>query len=276
MHGTGLQLPLACSLVAGFLFIRLFPLSRYYTNRLQGYALFLYSVTAGLFLLIIASAVVYYARSWQIVDVEAAHRFIRAVLPVPHAGKSLVALIIGVVLPIVSRLVSLDAYMNLVIEKKGDPLEVLLRRAFGQSREVSVTLRSGKAYVGRIADLFNPAYDVQYIELFLTHSGYRTEASKRLVLLNDYREKTEEVYTQRLAERVEFYAHDFPEQDFDWWLAKAEDDLVQQTGIERELSAYQVVIPTSEVVSVSYFDYELYKVFEDEESATDGTVDHST
>ena len=108
MHGTGLQFPLACSLVAGFLLIRLFPLTRYYTNRQQGYALFLSSITAGLFLLIIASVVVHYARNWQIVDVEAAHRFIHAVLPVPHAGKSLVALIIGVVLPIVSRLVSLD------------------------------------------------------------------------------------------------------------------------------------------------------------------------
>jgi hypothetical protein len=276
VHGTGLQLPLACSLVAGFLLIRLFPLTRYYTNRQQGYALFLSSITAGLFLLIIASAVVHYARNWQIVDVEAAHRFIHAVLPVPHAGKSLVALIIGVVLPVVSWLVSLDAYMNFVIEMKGDPLEVLLRRAFGQSREVSVTLRSGKAYVGRIADLFNPSYDVQYIELFLTHSGYRTETEKRLVLPNDYREKTEEVYTQRLAERVRFYAHDFPEQDFDWWLAKAEGDLVQQTGIERELSAYQVVIPTSEVVSVSYFDHELYEMFKGDESSVDSTTGHST
>ena len=83
---------------------------------------------------------------------------------------------------------------TLTLEKKGDPLEVLLRRAFGQSREVSVTLHSGKAYVGRIADLFNPAYDVQYIELFLTHSGYRTEADKRLVLVNDYREKAGEIF----------------------------------------------------------------------------------
>ncbi len=108
MHGTGLQLPLACSLVAGFLIIRLLPLTRYYTNRQQGYALFLLSITAGLSLLIIASPVVYYARSWQIVDVEAVHRFIHAVLPVPHAGKSLVTLILGVALPVVSWLVSKD------------------------------------------------------------------------------------------------------------------------------------------------------------------------
>ncbi len=276
MHGAGLQLPLACSLVAGFLLIRLFPLTRYYTNRQQGYTLFLSSITAGLFLLIIASTVVHYARNWQIVDVEAAHSFIHAVLPVPHAGKSLVALIIGAVLPVVSWLVPFNIYMNFVIERKGDPLEVLLRRAFGQSWEVSVTLRSGKVYVGRIDNLFNPSYDVQYIELFLTHSGYRTEADKRLVLLNDYEEKTEEVYTQRLAERVRFYAHDFPEQDFDWWLAKAEGDLVQQTGIERELSTYQVVIPTSEVVSVSYFDRELYERFKGDGSAADSTTGHST
>ncbi len=271
MHGTGLQLPLACSLVAGFLFIRLFPLSRYYTNRLQGYALFLYSVTAGLFLLIIASAVVYYTRSWQIVDVEAAHRFIHAVLPVPHAGKSLITLIISVALPAASKVVSsffspLSAYtyMNLVIEKKGDPLEVLLRRAFGQSREVSVTLHSGKAYVGRIADLFNPAYDVQYIELFLTHSGYRTEADKRLVLVNDYREKAGEIFEQRLRDRIEFYRQRNPDGDFETWFNRAKNDLMQHSDIEGALSAYQVVIPTSEVVSVSYFDHELYEAFEDD------------
>ncbi len=106
--------------------------------------------------------------------------------------------------------------MNFVIGFKGDPLEVLLRRSFERGREISVTLRSEKVYVGYLDALFNPSYDVNYIEPSLTHSGYRTETEKRLVLTNDYREKTEEVYTQRLAERVEFYARDFPEQDFDW------------------------------------------------------------
>ena len=277
MQGAGLQFPIACSLVAGFLLIRPFPFSRYYTNRQQGYALLLSVITAGLVLFVAASVVTHSAftlQNSQYVDAEGWRRLAQNILPFPHAGKSLLTLILGVVLPVCSWIIPRDWYMNLVIELKADPLEVVLRRAFSQGRAISVTLRTGKVYVGYLHVLFNPYYDVNYIELYLTHSGYRTEAEKRLELVNDYRDKAEEIYLQRLAERVEFYRQRNLNDDFDSWFEQAQNDLREHQDVEDELSGYQVVIPISEIISVSYFEHELYEAFENtkERSDSDGTA----
>ena len=93
------------------------------------------------------------------------------------------------------------------------------------------------------------------------------------MLVNDYREKAEEVFEERLQKRIETYERHDPDADVETWFTQAENDLMQQTDIERALSAYQVIIPPSEVVSVSYFDRVLYEAFE--EASADRTAENT-
>jgi hypothetical protein len=96
--------------------------------------------------------------------------------------------------------------MNWVFDRKkelrrtiagwNDYLELLLTQALDETRQVSITLKNGKVYVGFVVQTFDPAYDRKYLVVLPTMSGYREATTHRLEFITDYTR----VYQQLIAE----------------------------------------------------------------------------
>lgn len=100
-----------------------------------------------------------------------------------------------------------------------------------ETRQVSVTLRNRKVYVGFVVRTFDPAYDRKYVIILPTMSGYRAEPTHTMTFDTDYTR----VYQALLAE--------------------------DESRLVRGVEDFQVVIPVAEVVSANLFDWEAYLRF---------------
>jgi len=119
------------------------------------------------------------------------------------------------------------------IEAWNDYLEELLNQAQAETRQVSLTLKNGKVYVGFVVRTFDPAYDRKYIIVLPTMSGYRTEPTHEVKFTTDYTR----VYQALMRE--------------------------DQSRLVRGVNDFQVVVPVSEVLSANLFDWDAYSRFND-------------
>ncbi len=79
-----------------------------------------------------------------------------------------------------------------VIENKQDPLEILLRDAIESDRPISVSVKSGKVYIGRLVSSLDPAYGVQSLTLSRSYSGHRDRETSAFHLDIDYEQVLED------------------------------------------------------------------------------------
>jgi hypothetical protein len=119
------------------------------------------------------------------------------------------------------------------INEWNDYLEVLLERALRETRQVSVSTRSSKVYIGFVTSNFDPAYERKFIRLLPTSSGYRDSDTQELVLTTDYAK----VYQQIIQQNNAFL------------LGGVED--------------FQIVIPVAEIASANLFDPSAYQRFQE-------------
>jgi len=117
-----------------------------------------------------------------------------------------------------------------VIQEWGDHLEVLFDRAITENRQISITLKSGKVYIGFVLENFDPAYDRKYVTILPTASGYRSEADQGLVLTTPY----SDVYLR----------------------------IMESERKDISISHFRVVIPVAEVQSANLFDWDAYDEFQ--------------
>jgi hypothetical protein len=110
-------------------------------------------------------------------------------------------------------------------------MEELLADSQEDTRQVSITLKNRKVYVGFVVRTFDPAYDRKYVVILPTMSGYRAESTHRLTFDTDYTR----VYQALIAE--------------------------DESRLVRGVEDFQVVVPVSEVVSANLFDWEAYQRF---------------
>jgi len=128
-----------------------------------------------------------------------------------------------------------DAELRRAIKEWGDYLEVLFDGALNDTRQVSITTKSGKFYIGFITRNFDPAYERKYVTVLPTASGYRDTSSQVFRFTANYTK----VYQQLLEKEPGFL------------LTHAED--------------FQIVIPVAEIRSANVFDPEVYELFRAEE-----------
>jgi hypothetical protein len=163
-------------LLGGYIFVRRCYLTRYTALRSENYRLILLSAEFGVYFLVVAAVVRYFFNLLaQAVPFIAYLNDIRhAILPFDYSGTALLAFVLGLVMwrP-VNYLYDKNGEVDKAIAKKGDPLEVLLKKAMDGSRPVLLTMQSGKVYVGQVNINFNPAYEVQSIKISPILSGYR-------------------------------------------------------------------------------------------------------
>jgi hypothetical protein len=215
-------------LLGGYVFISYWNYTRFSARRYSGERLLFHAALAGVFLLVLSYTIVLLlsealpslAATWQ--------RWV----PFKHSGTSLGALLLGATLwwPL-NFAYGKKRELRRTISDWNDYLEELLTDALDSTRQVSITLNSGKVYVGFVVRTFDPAYDRKYIVILPTMSGYRAATTHRLVFDTDYTR----VYQALMDE--------------------------DESRLVRGVNDFQIVVPVSQVVSANLFDWEAYQRF---------------
>jgi hypothetical protein len=112
-----------------------------------------------------------------------------------------------------------------VLENEGDRLELLLARAFAESKPLLVTLANGKVYLAGLLLDFAPVFDRKHLAILPYRSGYRQKETLELVFVTDY---------------VRLY------QDLSSKSAAVIDD-------------YELILRAQDIVSATIFDLESYE-----------------
>lgn len=118
-------------------------------------------------------------------------------------------------------------------ENFGDPLQMLLAKAVGETRQVKVNLLGGKIYVGFVMQPTEIKDRTDYLVLWPYFSGYRDQETLKAVITTDY---------GPIYEQIRQNPQDFPN------FSVTVDDC-------------QVVIPASEIQAISLFDPKVFRSF---------------
>ena len=231
-------------LVGGYIFITRWNRTRFSTARHTGERLLFHAAAAGVVYLVLAFLV---TRVF-LLNFPELHRVWSHEVPFPYVGTSLLALVLAclAILP-ANRLFKLDREVSRVIRHWGDHLEILIERALAENRQISLTLKSGKVYIGFALENFNPAFDRKYITLLPATSGYRDPVDHTIVFTTFY---TDVYQSLAAAQRTDLKPSDFT-----------------------------IIIPVGEVQSASLFDWYAYDAFnsdaEDASAAAPATAPSS-
>jgi hypothetical protein len=159
-------------LLGGFIFIRQWNVTRYYAERSENQRLLLYSAVAGVALL--GSALVLSSLAQQSLPGLAAwwHNHVEFA----YSGPAALSFLLGAFLWIpLNWLSSRQSQIARIVEQDGDRIELLLMKAMRQEKMISLTLKSGKTYFGRVSASLNPALKIKSMSVFPYRSGYRDE-----------------------------------------------------------------------------------------------------
>jgi hypothetical protein len=259
-------------LLGGFVFAQKFNPTRYNTLRSAGNRLFFYAAISGVASLFLSILVVHFLLPTRFGQWLSSNW--HAVAPFNHSGKATGAFLLGVTLwwPLnhlgklrIGKfrpfyLLSEQAAVDRDIAGKSDPFETLLRRALGSGRQVSVTLRTGKVYIGKVATNFNPAHKIESISLVLSRSGHRDPVTQELTIDVDYNkthQKLRESLWDRIGTNMERLAKKHPDRSDE----ELVELLVQELPVQGIVSQFETVVLVSEVISVGFFDDGIYEEY---------------
>jgi len=265
---------LTLALLGGFLFVNLCYLTRFSVLQSTGYRLVFSSAVAGVVFLFLATISIplllklpgaqYVSDSWtKLVRIE-------------HSGKPVIAFLMGVILwmpfnllgwlnpPVLRwrpfRVLGEGAAIEREIRKKQNPLEVLLRQAMGSKSLVSVTVKNGKVYIGKVLTTSNPAFGMEAIKLLLSRSGYRDKNTQEMRLNVNY-DETHSAIRQEMRIKIQAQFLDAirrnPYADEGELLSEAK----RNVSADLDIRNYEIIIPISEVQSVNVFDLQIYERF---------------
>ena len=214
-------------LLGGYIFISRWNRTRFRAQRLSGNKVILESAIAGILFLIIAFAATTLIGSYR-PNIRGTWE---TVVPFEYAGTSIIAFLIGAIGWIPLNRIYRRIPENLrVIERSNDFLEIMLLRALQESKQVSLTLKSGKVYIGFVIKLFDPVYERKYIILFPTMSGFRDKETLKLHITTDYYK----VYLR----------------------------IIKDGRDPKDLDDFEIVLPVSEIVTFKLFDPNSISLFE--------------
>ena len=216
-------------LLGGYIFITYWNRTRFDAKRYSGERLLLHAALAGVVLLVISYAIV---RAIGLSRPELYWAW-HSLVPFEHSGSSLGALLLGVTLWAPLNRIGFERKKELrrTIAKWNDYFEILLTLALDETKQVAITLKNGKVYVGFVVQTFDPAYDRKYLLLLPTMSGFRAQTTHMLQFTTDYTR----VYQELIEE--------------------------DESRLVRGVDDFQVVIPVAEVLSATLFDWVAYQHF---------------
>jgi hypothetical protein len=255
-------------LLGGYLLVTRANLWKFSTLRATGYHLLFRAATAGAILLLFSTAIVKLmiaAGPWGDALREMWHSFV----PIPDSGKSVGAFLLGAIcwLPLnllgkrVSWLGEQQAVEGAILRKR-DALEVVLHEALLNTALLSVTLKTGKVYVGRLLTMLNPAFELSSIRMQLIRSGHRDPVTLKLEFDVDYRETNADIQKdldRLLTQKARDYLRERPDADNERLKTYLREALRNSPLEARNaLQNYEIVLRAQEIVSVNFFDEEIY------------------
>jgi len=268
---------LSLALLGGFIFVTQWYPTRYYTLRSEGYRLVFLAAIFGVVSLLLASLLIELMPAKISRCISALWG--RFILPTPleGLGRAAIAFLLGTFLWVPSnkwlskwiRWLSNEDAIRRAIENKKDPLETFLYDALyepSRARQIMLTVKNGKVYVGVLREIFNPAFPITSLGMVLSRSGHREASNQRMEIDVDYAQAIRDrVLPPLVQSRLEKLQQENPEmQEEDRIqivrseLSSTKDDnaLLQtlRTQMEKELKNYQMIIPLSEVQSANFFD----------------------
>jgi len=213
-------------LLGGFVLVTRWNYTRFKTKRLSGERLVFFSAIAGVFLSVLAFLLLRVAaRVWPGLEVAWQHH-----VPFAYAGTSLLALVIGFLAwkPL-NWWSPRERAVRGAMQQWNDFLEMLLEDSIKKTLMVSVSLKSGKVYMGFVTGNFDPSYERKYIRLWPVFSGYRNKDTHELAVTTNY--------------------------------AIAYAETVSSSGVSSVVERFQVIVPVGELQSASFFDPKTYDLF---------------
>lgn len=152
-------------------------------------------------------------------------------IKIPYSGTAFVIFTFCIFVTMLGNLTFFRNYKKFIkkaIKSVGSEYELLLESSYSNSKLIEISLNSDKFYIGWVKELPIPRFSNQ-IRLIPVFSGYRNQ-EKRLIFTTQYLG----VYTETIDEKN---INDFKELDVD------------------------LVIGIENVISISYFDVEMYDKF---------------
>lgn len=175
-------------LLGGFLFTSQLHLTSWYTARQNGERLIFVSAIAGVFLLLIARVIVLFL-AWAFPCIASDWK---AFIPFQHSGWAFGSFGLGIPIALLGNLIfTKDRVLRLLmnqLQSDAVTLERFFYEAVSSRRQVMLTLKDGKVYVGFIREhpMHRRGAGGDYIRLMPTISGYRDPITKKVVFLTSY------------------------------------------------------------------------------------------
>lgn len=176
-------------LLAGYCFIHLFRFTRFRALQLDGYRLLMSSAVVGLVLQAIAwlcwrgfRDFDWYRSLWRTVGLE-----------IEYLDVALVGVLLALLTaPLLNKLLSLgdkwnDAELSYrAVKNHGNNALRLIHTAQAEERQVMITLKSRKVYIGAVISAPNLAPTDSFVSLIPFLSGYRDATTLELKLTTNY------------------------------------------------------------------------------------------
>ena len=234
-------------LLGGFIFTRQWKRTRYYALRSDGYVLLFYAASWGALFLLIACVLSFILSPGfgRFVD------FWHIVIPIEHSGKAAMAFVLASTLWYPLNWGYQDEIqIDRVIQRKQDPLELLLRTAMGEGKLVLISVKNGKIYVGYIISNLNPAYPIESLGMLPMISGYRRTTDKTACFTTPYTVAYDKI-EKEIRGRMQQDANN----------AQENIEEIIQDAIDEELSDFKIVIPITEIQSAAIFKLDTYEKY---------------
>lgn len=215
-------------LLGGFAFISLYIYLSTATSKLSGERLIFWAALAGVGLTI-ASRLFVLLVNWLLPGVGAYWQ--SHIFPDPYTGTATLALAIGLVSPFLfNRFVSKEDAVSWSIERFGNSMDSLIKRAVDNEFQIQITTKHNKVYVGHVLRQPEHVDQTSYLKIFPLTSGYRDQETKKVIFEVDYWPLYEKLWGP---------------------------DSVGPTELEGE--DFEKVVPVSNILLISIFDPAIYE-----------------
>ncbi len=260
-------------LVGGFLFYSQWNRTKYNSTRSDGQRLVLESALWGVCLLIVSYTVV----RILLIFLPSIHSWWRIIVVYPGIGAPAGAMLLGLILPHILNLFWQEAAENRRSYRSfSDYFGSLLFQAQLEDRPTAIDLRNGKVYVGKVIECNSPGKHDGGGSILIQPllSGFRSRLRHELILTTDYTLRTQQIIGKveaaasalKEANNKYYEAMKTNEQhkirDFQHALRltdKRYSDTIADANAR--LSAFQIAISTSDVVTVRPFDRHMFAMF---------------
>lgn len=173
--------------MGGYIFISIHYRTRYYALRSDGYRLLFHSAIAGTLSLIISVLLILALA--PISPFSAVDAWWGSHLQLQYSGRAVLSFFLGFISWPLNFIWPKQPVLDKVLREKGDPLELLFQRAMYETKPVSLSLKSGKTYVGFVTyTIFtvNPVFPIRSVKILPLVSGYREKETLRVRFTTDY------------------------------------------------------------------------------------------